>query len=359
MAALLMLSCSQKEATFTVKGTITDSLATTPGAMIVINDMLTGQKDTVQIVNGTFEYTGVASDSTVKRAGLVINARIRHNLYTQFIPQEGVIEVSLDEPAKAVGTPLNDALVEYNEKMNSIYDEYYKKRDELSKSLSPEELQKAMKEAREAIMAQVSTLSQETYLANSNNAVGFVAFTNMVYDFKTLAEFDEWMNKGANFIKNYKQFVGLRKSIEGKENTAEGKMFADFSGKTPDGKDIKLSDYVGKGKYVLVDFWASWCGPCKAEIPVIKEVYDKYSKKGLVVLGVAVWDGDNSKSKETMKELDMKWDQIFVGEDKTATDIYGVNGIPHIILFAPDGTIAKRGLRGDVLKATVADAMKK
>jgi hypothetical protein len=97
------------------------------------------------------------------------------------------------------------------------------------------------------------------------------------------------------------------------------------------------------------------------EIPNIKKVYDAFEGKDFMVLGVAVWDGDNTASAERMKEKEMKWTQIFVGEDKTPTDKYGILGIPTMILFAPDGTIYKRGevLRGESMYTTVAEALGK
>ena len=143
--------------------------------------------------------------------------------------------------------------------------------------------------------------------------------------------------------------------------TAEGQPFVDFAGKTPEGADVKLSDYVGKGKWVLTDFWASWCGPCMREIPNIQKVYETFEGDDFMMLGIAVWDGDNTESVKRMEEKEMKWHQIFVGEDKTPTDSYGIVGIPTMILFAPDGTIYKRGdaLRGEGMITSVAEALGK
>ena len=134
-------------------------------------------------------------------------------------------------------------------------------------------------------------------------------------------------------------------------------MFTDFTVTDENGVERKLSDYVGKGDYVLADFWASWCGPCRAEIPHIKKVYDKYNGKGLTVLGIAVWDKPEDTQK-AIDELQIKWPQI-TNAGSVPTDIYGINGIPHIILFGPDGTILARDLRGDNMIAKVDEVMKK
>ncbi len=142
-----------------------------------------------------------------------------------------------------------------------------------------------------------------------------------------------------------------------KEATSEGKMFVDFTIPDSDGKTVNFSDYVGKGKYLLVDFWASWCGPCRRELPYIKDVYKKYKGKKFDVLGVAVWDKPED-TKKASEELGITWNEI-INAQAIATDAYGIEGIPCIILFGPDGTIVKRGLRGAGIEEAVKSALRR
>ncbi len=128
----------------------------------------------------------------------------------------------------------------------------------------------------------------------------------------------------------------------------EGDMFIDFTVQedpSNPNSTVSLSKYVGKGKWVIADFWASWCGPCRKEIPYINKAYQNLPKDKVTVLSIAVADKlENTKAAAT--ELGIVWEQI-VNAQQVPVKAYGIKGIPHIIVFAPDGKIAKVGLRGD------------
>ncbi len=134
--------------------------------------------------------------------------------------------------------------------------------------------------------------------------------------------------------------------------TAEGQPFVDFEVET-DGGVVKLSDYVGRGSLVLVDFWASWCGPCRAAIPTVKAVYDEFKGKGLVVVGVPTSD-EPEDTRSAMEQDGITFPQMIgVEAQAVGAKAYGVRGIPHMILFGPDGTILERGLHGEEIREAV------
>ena len=202
------------------------------------------------------------------------------------------------------------------------------------------------------------TLCSETIKKNPDDSVALMALQESYY----MMEDDELSatleTLGKAFQEN-ESVQKMRKSIEARKNTAEGCMFTDFTivqdENDPENTTVKFSDFVGQGKYILVDFWASWCGPCKREIPNIAAVYDKYKGDNFDVLSVAVWDKPEDTAKAA-EEHGVIWNQI-TNAQRIPTDIYGIDGIPHIMLVGPDGTIVKRNLRGDDIEAAVKEAL--
>ena len=112
---------------------------------------------------------------------------------------------------------------------------------------------------------------------------------------------------------------------------------------------------MGNGKYVLVDFWASWCGPCKEEMPTLKKVYETYAGDRFDMLSIAVAD-ELEDTLKAAEEIGIPWNQI-VNAQRVPLEIYGIDAIPHVILFGPDGTILRRGLRGSAIGEAVAEAL--
>lgn len=160
---------------------------------------------------------------------------------------------------------------------------------------------------------------------------------------------------------NYAPLLNYKKDIEEalyqKERLAIGKPAPDFSFPTPEGdKKIGLKDF--KGKFLVVDFWASWCGPCRMEIPHMKEVYAKYKSKGVEILGVSI-DKKDSDWKKALGEEKMIWSQVCAPDaGKDIMKDYQFSGIPYIILLDKEGNILAKGLRGEGIDAAIEEALK-
>ncbi len=252
-----------------------------------------------------------------------------------FVLESGSIVI---DPAKrkVFGSMLNDRMAEFNKAAADAANRYRQASDDATK---------------ESVYNEYVTLCTSTMTDNIDNPLGYYLFIDQASSMDA-AEFESWLAKYPS-LAAYKRVGQIKAAQERKAATAVGKMFADFE-VTNDGTTVRLSDYVGKGKYVLVDYWASWCGPCIRQIPVLKELLEEFGDKGLEVLGVAVWD-EPQNTEKAIGTHGITWPCI-INAQTIPTDIYGINGIPCIILYGPDGTILSRDKQGDDLKADVRAA---
>lgn len=185
---------------------------------------------------------------------------------------------------------------------------------------------------------------KKAFEANSNNIIGANAFVGLLQDTDlTKEQLDAYKAQaGADLLKQAR-VQKILKGLEAQFTVVAGTKFVDFEATTPAGEATKFSQYVGNGHYTIVDFWASWCGPCRRAMPELIKLYEQYGPKGLQVLGVFVWD-EVQNLEPAVKELGLPWTQII--SEQAATDAYGVQGIPHLMLIGPDGTIVKRDIHG-------------
>lgn len=148
----------------------------------------------------------------------------------------------------------------------------------------------------------------------------------------------------------------LNDYVAKQERLEVGQPFIDFTLQTKDGEDVTLSEKIAQNKLTLVDFWASWCGPCRHENPVVKAAYEKYHELGFEVVGVSV-DQDEAAWLKAVEEDELPWMQVRDSEDKVSED-YMIYYIPSNFLFDQNGTMIAKGLRGEDLEAKLAEILK-
>ena len=199
---------------------------------------------------------------------------------------------------------------------------------------------------------QYMSLQRKTIAENSNNFLGLYALQNTYFDYAP-EDLKKVISTLGPEIRTSEFVETIAQAADAQIETAEGKMFTDFEIEEYPGKVTKLSDYVGKGKYMLVAFWSSWCIPYRTEMPNLMNVYERFHGDDFDMLSIAVWDEDVQESVSAAEELGAPWTQIFNGQ-RIPTTIYGIQNIPHIILFGPDGKILRRDLRGDAIADEVS-----
>lgn len=173
-------------------------------------------------------------------------------------------------------------------------------------------------------------------------------------------ELDSAMNL-CDLYKNSERLQKISSTLRAKDATSAGCQYVDFEGvDIKNGKNVKLSDILAKGKPVLVDFWASWCIPCRREIKEHLSVLAPEYKKNVNFVSVAVWEDTIANTQKAAADLKVDWQVLYAGSrENSPTEQYGILGIPQIILIGKDGIIQARDLRGADIKVAIDKALGK
>lgn len=310
-----------------------------------------GASDSVQIANGRFTL-----ERAVAEDGLIAHLVIPRSYNLSFIPEEGIIKADL-AASGATGTPLNDEHTKKSKYRKGLIEEARAKLKSIraDKNLDDKAKEEAQEKVSDELYAKIKPLAEADLKEHPNDAIGLIALQNLLgMEDVNVAKAEALLQQAGDRLRAEESITKMVTRLRRVEATQAGAQFVDFEGVDDANKAVRLSDYVGKGHYVLVDFWASWCGPCRREIGHLKKVRDAYTDKGLVILGTVVWDEMEDHLK-AMKELEITWPQIF---NKTeATELYGIAGIPQIILFDPAGKIVARDLRGEEINKLLDKAL--
>ena len=161
-------------------------------------------------------------------------------------------------------------------------------------------------------------------------------------------------------LQNHPVLASVRREIEAVERSSVSRPYMDLTLKDADGETVALSSLAGPGRWVLLDFWATWCGPCCREIPYLKEAYAAFSGRGFSIYAVSI-DHDAARWQRFLAENDLPWTNVLspgCGKQSPAAAMYGIRFIPSNFLISPDGVIVARNLPGRQLQSRLEELMK-
>ena len=367
LSVILLLSfCdgNKKNSSFQLKGTLSDSKAETlyleklgSAKQVIIDSVILDE-------NGNFEFTNYTPKIGFYRiktndknfAMLVLDSADKVTI-------TGSVK-DLGNTFKVEGSPETTIFIEYNNlsksrdiKLDSL-NKAFQLLMETNKmdSKRMDSLSAIFETPYNSIINQSNILMVDKISKNTNMYSSIMAIQALDPDkysdlYKSL---DAGLSKK---FPNDKNVIMFHEVVERMLSTNIGQFAPEISLASPDGKEIALSSL--KGKLVLIDFWASWCGPCRKEMPNVVKIYSKFKNKGFEIYGVSL-DQDKEKWMEAITKDGINWPQVSDLKywDNVAAKIYNVQGIPYTVLIDKDGKIIAKNLRGQELEKKIAEVLK-
>ena len=319
--------------------------------------------DSVSVKNKKFQFTGIVS-SPVK-ASLYRNqnpkyANLIYDAATVYLEKGQITLRSIDTLRHSInsGTSLNRDYAElkaelqpYYEKMLTLPDPANLTTEEKKDTAMANQIRREYHSNRDLIVPK----QFDFVTRHPSSYVSLITLKELVRDSRWLKQVENCFNNLTPELKSYQVGKEIANDIQLGKKISIGMAAIDFTQPDVNGQLIKLSDY--KGKFVLLDFWASWCGPCRSENPNILSAFKKYKDKGFTVLSISIDQAkDRDKWLKAIEEDGLVWPQLsdLKGSDNVASKLYGITTIPANLLISPDGLVIAKDLKREALAEKLA-----
>ena len=317
------------------------------GKMVWLVDKLAGRAiDSVAVARNRFKFKGKAD----KDALLAI---VGENKWENLFFNDGTPVIVNVNDSTLKGSALNERLSKYTIEGNAPMRELNARSEKMTEAEIIANRDKLMVEMNKAV-GEMAVVANRVFKEEAGTLIP-VAFAQLYFLSNGTSAYDELVKQQlpcANhpYLKKSKEDIEKMQRVKEGLTSVLGKPYTDLEMADTEGKMHKLSDLVGKGKYVFVNFWASWCTPYHVELPNVMEAYNKYHDKGLEVVGIA-FDEDREAWLQAIDHFKMPWLQLsdLKGWQCAAAEPYKVVAVPDNILIDPQGTVIARAIRGQAL----------
>lgn len=315
--------------------------------------------DSTLVKNGKYEMKGQQKQPAMRFVMAVVDKS--DPLMAQFILENTHITINLTKDPKktvVIGGRDNELWAEFNRKeevYNLKVEPIWKVANDSTKTqVERDEAQQKM-EGLNKVQNAEHTQFLIDHIPSGVSSI-LLGYYYAQLDEPTLVKILALMKEKCPNDEVYREIVRER---EVNKNTGIGAQYTDIALNTPEGKLIKVSDFVGKNKVTMIDFWASWCGPCRQEMPNVIKAYNEYRDKGFAVVGVSL-DSDKEAWKDAIQKLGIPWPQMsdLKGWQSAGAALYNVRSIPATVLIDQDGKIIAKDLRGEELEAKLKEILK-
>lgn len=345
---IIFLSCQTTKDEFSIKGTI----AGVETGKVYLQKVVDGRPqsiDTAEVLDGKFSFTGKMETPDIR----VLRLNEQDYIAQLFLDNSKVsIAAKKDsmQAAKITGSPSHDLFQTYLNELESMNKELADLQNRYQKAMASQNADEINKVQidYQAIMDNMKVYTKNFVKEHNSSAVAaYITLVQLSNQIES-AELDTIVNGFPQEISQSEYVVKLKKIADGIRSTAIGKVAPDFTMNDPQGKPIQLSSL--RGKVVMIDFWASWCGPCRQENPNVVKLYQQYHDKGFEILGVSL-DRTKEEWEKAIKDDQLSW--LHVSDlqywQNNAAQLYAVSAIPQTYLLDKDGKIIAKGLRSEQL----------